>query len=84
MLEIHNVVMDTFLKDAPNGAIDRVGFGAFLEVVATAEKRILAECVQDGNAACYYKAAAELRTWGGAYAEAVPTFNLAVQRTIGG
>ena len=79
VLEIHNVVMDTFLKDAPNGTIDRVGFGAFLEVVATAEKRILAECVQDGNAACYYKAAAELRTWGGAYAEAVPTFNLAVK-----
>jgi hypothetical protein len=65
VLEIHNTVMDTFLKDNP--AIDRVGFAAFLGVVTVAKERVEKECVQDGNAACYYKAAAELRAWAGSY-----------------
>jgi tetratricopeptide (TPR) repeat protein len=77
VLEIHNMLMDTFLKDNP--AIDRQGFGAFLKVVTVAEKRVMKECVQDGNAACYYKAAAELRAWAGSYDNAIPTFERAIE-----
>lgn len=76
VLEIHNAVMDTFLKETT--AIEREGFASFFPCVDTGYKRVQQEPVQDGNAAVYYKAAAELQAWGGGYAAAISAFDLAI------
>ncbi len=61
--------MDTFLKEC--SSIERSGFATFFPVVANGLARVQRDEEQDGNAACYYKAAGELLVWGGNYTEAI-------------
>eukprot|EP00439_Symbiodinium_sp_Y106_P085114 s104_g27.t1 len=69
LLEIHNLLMDTHLKETTN--IDRAKFANYFKTVDYLVKR-------DGNAAVYYKAAAELKSWGGKYQEAKELFEEAI------
>merc|ERR1719379_1774443 len=77
VLEIHQMLMDTHLKDC-DGGVDRSKIGAHQAVVEIAMKRVRG-MPQDGNAAVYYKAAAELYSWAGMYTTAVPLFNEAIE-----
>mmetsp|Transcript_35591 Transcript_35591/g.83186 ORF Transcript_35591/g.83186 Transcript_35591/m.83186 type:complete len:972 (+) Transcript_35591:110-3025(+) len=76
ILEIHNLLMDTHLKEVDN--IQRARFADYFPTVEYVIKRVRSELPQDGNAAVYYKAAAELKAWGGKYAEAQDLFEEAV------
>jgi tetratricopeptide (TPR) repeat protein len=77
VLEIHQLLMDTHLKDC-DGGVDRSKMGAHQAVIEIAMKRVR-DMPQDGNAAVYYKAAAELYSWAGMYTTAVPLFNEAIE-----
>ncbi|CAJ1342065.1 unnamed protein product [Effrenium voratum] len=76
LLEIHNLLMDTHLKEATN--IDRSKFAQYFKTAEYVVKRVKKELPQDGNAAVYYKAAAELKSWGGRYQEAKELFDVAI------
>merc|ERR1719291_835677 len=67
--------MDTHLKETAN--IERGKFENYISIVDYVVKRVRS-LPQDGNAAVYYKAAAELKAWGGRYLEAKALFNDAV------
>ena len=76
LLEVHNLLMDTHLKDTTN--IDRSKFADYMATVNYVVGRVKKELPQDGNAAVYYKAAAELKSWGGRYTEAKELFDVAI------
>jgi len=76
LLEIHNLLMDTHLKETTN--IDRAKFANYFKTVDYLVKRVRKDLPQDGNAAVYYKAAAELKSWGGKYQEAKELFEEAI------
>lgn len=76
ILEVHNLLMDTHLKETT--AIQREKFADYFDVVNKVTDRVKKELTQDGNAAVYYKAAAELKAWGGEYGEAKALFNVAI------
>eukprot|EP00400_MALV-I_sp_L67-5_P000292 gene292-1057_t len=75
ILEIHNALMDTHLKDKDN--IDRRQFDSYFPIAEYTVSRVK-ELPQDGNAAVYYKAAAELFCWGGSYQRAFELFEEAI------
>jgi len=72
VLEIHNILMDTHLKETEN--IQRGKFKDYFKVVDYTIGRVR-KLTQDGNAAVYYKAGAELLAWGGRYQEAKALFD---------
>mmetsp|Transcript_61372 Transcript_61372/g.121481 ORF Transcript_61372/g.121481 Transcript_61372/m.121481 type:complete len:956 (+) Transcript_61372:92-2959(+) len=76
LLEIHNMLMDTHLKETDH--IERSRFQDYFKTVEYLAARVKRELPQDGNAAVYYKAAAELKAWGGRYEEAKELFNMAI------
>lgn len=76
LLEIHNTLMDTHLKETAN--IDRSRFADCFRTSDFIAERVRRSLPQDGNAAVYYKAAGELRAWGGQYQEAKDYFNEAI------
>lgn len=76
ILEIHNILMDTHLKETQH--IERSRFSDHIKTVDYVVNRVRKELPQDGNAAVYYKAAAELKAWGGRYADAKALFDMAV------
>lgn len=76
LLEIHNLLMDTHLKETAN--IERTKFKEYFKTVEYIVHRVKRELPQDGNAAVYYKAAAELKSWGGQYTEAKELFEMAI------
>jgi len=76
LLEIHNMLMDTHLKATSN--INRAKFAEFFKTSDFIANRVRKTLPQDGNAAVYYKAAGELRAWGGRYQEAKDYFNEAI------
>ncbi|CAK9021155.1 Kinesin light chain 2 (KLC 2) [Durusdinium trenchii] len=76
LLEVHNLLMDTHLKETAN--IDRAKFADYFATVEYVVGRVRKELPQDGNAAVYYKAAAELKSWGGRYKEAKELFDVAI------
>lgn len=73
LLEIHNLLMDTHLKETTS--IDRSRFHLHFKTSEYVVNRVRKDLPQDGNAAVYYKAAAELLAWGGKYAAAKALFN---------
>ncbi|CAE8728824.1 unnamed protein product, partial [Polarella glacialis] len=75
ILEIHNILMDTHLKETVN--IDRSKFADYFKTSDFVVSRVRT-LTQDGNAAVYYKAAAELKSWGGKYREAKALFEEAI------
>lgn len=75
LLEIHNLLMDTHLKETDH--IGRDSFQEYFGIVEYVTGRV-ETLPQDGNAAVYYKAAAELKAWGGRYEEAKALFNKAL------
>ena len=75
ILEIHNLLMDTHLKDKDK--IDRSSFEPYFDIAEYTIKRVR-DLPQDGNAAVYYKAAAELFCWGGNYQRAFELFEEAI------
>eukprot|EP00929_Paragymnodinium_shiwhaense_P084169 TRINITY_DN44995_c0_g1_i1.p1 TRINITY_DN44995_c0_g1~~TRINITY_DN44995_c0_g1_i1.p1 ORF type:complete len:984 (+),score=329.16 TRINITY_DN44995_c0_g1_i1:118-3069(+) len=76
LLEIHNLLMDTHLKETDN--ITRSKFKDYFKTVDFVLGRVRKELPQDGNAAVYYKAAGELFAWGGEYERGKALFNEAV------
>jgi len=76
LLEIHNLLMDTHLKETEH--IERSKFTDYFKTAEYIVKRVKKELPQDGNAAVYYKAAAEMKAWGGQYARAKELFELAI------
>lgn len=76
LLEIHNLLMDTHLKECNH--IDRLKFQEYFKIVEDVTCRVKNQLPQDGNAAVYYKAAAELKAWGGQYQEAKDLFDMAM------
>lgn len=76
LLEIHNLLMDTHLKETEQ--IERVKFADYFKTSEFVVNRVKKELPQDGNAAVYYKAAGEMKAWGGRYAEAKLLFELAI------
>jgi len=76
LLEIHNLLMDTHLKETDH--IERSKFAEYFQIAEYIVHRVKRELPQDGNAAVYYKAAAEMKAWGGRYAEAKELFQLAL------
>jgi len=76
LLEIHNLLMDTHLKETEH--IERSKFEDYFTIVEYITNRVKKELPQDGNAAVYYKAAAELKAWGGKYSEAQQLFEVAL------
>lgn len=76
LLEIHNVLMDSHLKETQN--IERHKFVDYFKTVEYIVHRVKRELPQDGNAAVYYKAAGELKAWGGSYEEAKALFDVAI------
>lgn len=76
LLEVHNLLMDTHLKETAN--IDRAKFADYFATTDYVVGRVRKELPQDGNAAVYYKAAAELKSWGGRYTEAKELFDVAI------
>mmetsp|Transcript_187 Transcript_187/g.762 ORF Transcript_187/g.762 Transcript_187/m.762 type:complete len:935 (-) Transcript_187:62-2866(-) len=76
LLEIHNTLMDTHLKDTTN--INRTKFQEYFKTTEFVTGRVRKNLPQDGNAAVYYKAAGELKSWGGKYSEAKELFNEAI------
>jgi len=75
ILEIHNLLMDTHLKETDQ--IERDRFKDYFKVVDYVCGRVN-NLPQDGNAAVYYKAAAELKAWGGEYVKAKSLFDVAI------
>lgn len=65
VLEIHNLIMDTHLKDT--ASIDRKYFKAYFSIAMSTVERVRKITPQDGNAAVYYKVVGELHAWGGSY-----------------
>jgi len=76
LLEIHNLLMDTHVKETDY--IDRSKFEGYFKTVQYVVNRVKNEKPQDGNAAVYYKAAGELKTWGGKYEEGKELFCMAI------
>jgi len=76
VLEIHNLLMDTHLKEVDH--IERTKFADYLGIVDFVSNRVRKELPQDGNAAVYYKAAGELKAWGGRYEQAKVLFETAI------
>lgn len=76
LLEIHNLLMDTHLKETTS--IDRQKFTDYFKTAEYLVHRVKRELPQDGNAAVYYKAAAEMKAWGGRYQEAKDLFQMAI------
>jgi len=76
LLEIHNLLMDTHLKETQN--IERAKFTEYFATCEYIVHRVKRELPQDGNAAVYYKAAGELKAWGGAYTQARELFDIAI------
>mmetsp|Transcript_18934 Transcript_18934/g.30715 ORF Transcript_18934/g.30715 Transcript_18934/m.30715 type:complete len:933 (+) Transcript_18934:48-2846(+) len=76
LLEIHNLLMDTHLKETTQ--IDRARFADYFKTAEYLVHRVKRELPQDGNAAVYYKAAAEMKAWGGKYQEAKALFEMAI------
>mmetsp|Transcript_79613 Transcript_79613/g.165369 ORF Transcript_79613/g.165369 Transcript_79613/m.165369 type:complete len:941 (-) Transcript_79613:78-2900(-) len=76
LLEIHNLLMDTHLKEIAN--INRTKFQEYFKIVDFVVGRVRKDLPQDGNAAVYYKAAGELKAWGGNYNAAKDLLNKAI------
>merc|ERR1719343_1995852 len=68
--------MDTHLKEVEN--INRTKFKDYFPTVEYVVDRVRKNLPQDGNAAVYYKAAGELKAWGGKYAEAKELLSSAI------
>lgn len=69
VLEIHNTIMDTHLKDVTS--VERKYFRAYFGIASSTLERVKKIEPQDGNVGVYYKAVGELYTWGGEYAIAM-------------
>jgi len=76
LLEIHNLLMDTHLKETDR--IERSKFDQYYKTVDYICGRVRKELPQDGNAAVYFKAAGELKAWGACYTEAKALFDEAI------
>merc|ERR1719272_1571486 len=76
LLEIHNLLMDTHLKETQN--IEHAKFVDYFKTAEYIVHRVKRELPQDGNVAVYYKAAGEMKAWGGMYEEAQKLFTEAI------
>lgn len=61
ILEIHNQLVEAHVG---SGALDRLAFRRYFDVVDQVVKRVRRELKQDGNAGAYYKAAGEMYVLG--------------------
>merc|ERR1719221_2399676 len=68
--------MDTHLKETDH--IERSKFADYFKTAEYVTSRVRKELPQDDNAGVYYKAAAELKAWGGRYEESKLLFNEAI------
>lgn len=77
ILQLHNQLLDTHLRSAGAGDLDRGAFPRYFDAAAQAVERVKAEMKQDGNAGAYYKAAGELYVLGGDCPSGTPLLKLA-------
>jgi len=77
VLEIHNLLMDTYLKDTTE--IVRGPIKNHFPIVDAGLARVRKDLQLDGNTAVYLKAVAELRAWGADYSGARSLFQEAIE-----
>jgi len=82
ILDIHNQLVETHMKDE-KGGLDRQAFKRYFGVADQVLKRVRAELPQDGNAGAYYKAAGELFVLGGDCVAGRPLLLEAAQLFVG-
>ncbi|KAF4676230.1 hypothetical protein FOL46_006239 [Perkinsus olseni] len=76
LMEVHNELVETHTEGIEK--VNRLAFRKYIPIVEVATKNIQENVVQDGNAAVYYKLAAELYLWGGMYGECVKMVKMAI------